>query len=255
MKHHWFRCLTIWGLSLGALLACTPIPSPSALSGIQFAQLSPMAQDLVKRAQTKAENITVLDVGNGKKSPAAFSVNLNFKEPEQTFKTQASSSGIPPSTVANKVEVFLLESNGTPPIGDIVSKIKFNSTLNKNLTGGTQTFIFQNVIPNATASDKYFVAARVIYENTSPAYTLNLINPLSTSHYHGSTSNPVVVSSSGGDGNGGVHVDPQYQISALETAPLQMFITLSDAKGANIDSSINVTEGVATIPSITVTSP
>lgn len=260
MKYQWFHCLAISGLSLWTLLACAPTPPPSALSleGLQFAQLSPVAQNLVQTAQAKPENITVLDVGNGKKSTAAFSVSLNFKALEQTFKTQASTSGVPASTVANKVQIFLLESNGAPTAGDITPKIKFQNTLNKNLVGGppgTQTFVFHNVAPNTTASDKYYVAARVIYENASPSYILNLIKPGTTDKFHGAASNLVVVSNTGGDSLGGVFVDPQYQIPAAQNPQLQMSITLDDAKGADIDSRISVTEGNATAPTTTVTSP
>lgn len=253
--------LALSGLGLGMLLACAPIAAPpTALSSqdLQFAQLSPVAQNLVKTAQDHQQNVTVLDVGNGKKTSAAFSVSLTFKEPAQAFKTQVSTSGIPASTVANKVQVFLLESNGAPGAGDITPKIKFQNTLTKNLVGGppgTQTFVFHNVAPNTSGTDKYYVAARVIYENIAPAYILNLIKPATTDKFHGSAPNLVVVSNAGGDSGGGVFVDPQYQIPAAQNSQLQMSLTLDDAKGATLDSQITVTEGVLSPPSISVTSP
>ena len=250
--------LTLSGLSLGMLLACAPTATPPAaisMEGVQFAQLSPVAQNLVKTAKNHNENITMLDVGQGKTTTAAFSVSLNFKELEKQFKTQASTSGIPASTVANKIQVFLLESNGAPGAGDITPKVKYQNTLLKALVGGNQTFVFHNVAPNTSGTDKYYVAARVIYENVTPSYILNLIKPATTDKFHGGASNLVVVTNTGGDTTGGVFVDPQYQIPAAQNPQLQMSITLDDAKGADIDSRISITEGNASAPTTTVTSP
>lgn len=263
MKYRWFGHLAMYGGGVAMLLACTSSPAASALSleGIQFATLSPAAQQLIQtaRTQTKAENIAVLDVGQGQKTPAAFSVTLNFKQPE-IFKTLDSSSGIPASTIASHVELLLLENNAPPPSGDVSSLVVFPlsgyARVTKNLSGSppTQTIVFSNIPPNSTGK-KYYVAARMIYENSSPFYVLNLVNPTSTPRWHGNSTNPVVVSSSGGDGNGGVFVDSNYQIPPSDTAPLQMAITLLDEKGATIDSRINVTEGSTGIPPINVTSP
>ncbi|MGE3725519.1 MAG: hypothetical protein AB7I41_08215 [Candidatus Sericytochromatia bacterium] len=251
--------LALSGLSLGMLLACTPAavpPSALSLEGLQFAQLSPVAQNLVKTAQNQHENITMLDVGHGQKTSAAFSVSLNFQEQEKLFKTLISTGGIPASTLANQIQVFLLEASGGPPgAGDINALIKFQNTLPKALVGGNQTFVFHNVAPNTSGTDKYYVGARVIYENASPAYILNLVKASTTTKFHGTATNPVVVTNTGGDSSGGVFVDPQYQIPAAQNSQLQMSITLDDAKGADIDSRISVTDGNATAPTTTVTSP
>jgi hypothetical protein len=262
--------LSLSGIGLGLLLACSPNLAPPSVSmeGVKVEKLSPMTQALIAEAKKQGhKDITVLDVGNGQKTAAAFNVSLKFTDgTNSNFATKASSSGVPASTVANKVEITLMEFDGAPPGTGALppGNIKHTAILNKALTGCpttcVQSFTFTNVLANANATSKYYVASRLIYENAAPLYRLNLIKPPSTpiTLATGSVTGPIVLTDRGGSGNsGGVFVDPQFQINATDTG--QLFLNapmqLDDEKGASIDSRVNVTDGSSGIPGINVTSP
>ncbi|PIQ27689.1 hypothetical protein COW36_07275 [bacterium (Candidatus Blackallbacteria) CG17_big_fil_post_rev_8_21_14_2_50_48_46] len=259
-----FTKFSLSGVGLALLLmACTPGNTPTvSLEGLKFAELSPLAQSAVNAAQAQGQkDITVLDVGHGQKTGAAFSVSLHFQEGKGSFSTQASSSGIPASTSANKVEVYLMEFDGAPPssgaLPTTAPALKHSQVFAKNLVGGAQTFVFSNVPASGNATSKFYVAARLIYDNPTPAYLLNLVKPASTPITLALGANgPIVLSNGGGSGNsGGVFVDPRYQIAAADNAQLTMTMQLDDEKGASIDSKVTVTDGTTGIGAIGVTSP
>lgn len=240
----------LFGLAAGLLAACsnqmqTPLASSPGASNTSASQMV---------AQLKSqgnENVTVIDVGNGKKTPAAFSMTVHLNNFDE-FKTKASSSGIPAGSTMNKLRVFLLESTSAPAPGDVTALVKNTGGTLINRSGtGTHTFIFSNVPPNA-ASNKYFVGVSALLDvpsgpPTAP-YTLNLVATPNT-HFFGTASNLVVVSSGGGEGAGQVFVDSNYQVS--NTTSLTLSMTLKNETGAIIDSSATVNNGSTGLPGIT----
>lgn len=243
-------------LSTGLMVACNSQPSPMTAASLSPAQTavnsSPEAEH--RASQLKAQgnqNVTVIDVGQGKKTPAVLSLTVNFQE-SANFQTQASVSGSPSGASLNQLRVFLLESNGAPAPGDITALVKnAGGTLISRTGLGPHTFVFANVPANA-ASMKYYIGVSPLLDvptgpPTAP-YKLNLLATPNT-HNHGALG-LVAISSAGGEGAGQVHVDANYQVS--NTAALGISMTLRNEMGAQIDSSATVTNGSTGIPAISV---
>lgn len=244
-------------LSTCLLMACNSQPSPVANAPVSPSQTtlnsSPEADKLASQLKAQgSQNVTIIDVGQGKKSTATLSMTVNFQNAAD-FKTQISASGVPSGATLNQLRVFLLESNGTPAPGDITSLVKNTGGSLINRTGlGPHTFVFANVPANA-ASMKYYIAVSALLDvptgpPTAP-YKINL-NATPNSHNHGSLG-LVAVSTTGGEGAGQVHVDANYQVST--TTAIGISMTLRNEAGAQIDSSATVTNGTTGIPGISVT--
>ncbi|MGE3725520.1 MAG: hypothetical protein AB7I41_08220 [Candidatus Sericytochromatia bacterium] len=244
-------------LATGLLMACNSQPSPVATAPVNTAATainsSPEADKLVSQLKAQgSQNVSVIDVGQGKKTPAVLSLTVNFKEAGD-FKTQISSSGVPSGATLNQLRVFLLESNGAPAPGDITALVKnAGGSLISRSGLGPHTFVFANVPANA-ATMKYYIGVSALLDvpsgpPTAP-YKINLIATPNT-HNHGALG-LVAISGSGGEGAGQVHVDANYQVS--NTAALGISMTLRNEAGAQIDSSATVTNGTTGIPGISVT--
>lgn len=243
-------------LTTGLLMACNGQSSPVATAPVSAQKTavnsSSEADKLVGQLKAQGnQNISVIDVGQGKKTPAVLSMTVNFKDAGD-FKTQLSSSGVPSGATLNQLRVFLLESNGAPAPGDITALVKnAGGTLITRAGLGPHTFVFANVPANA-ATMKYTVGVTPLLDvPTGPPTAPYKINLLATpnTHNHGALG-LVAISSTGGEGAGQVHVDANYQVS--NTAPLGISLTLRNEAGAQIDSSATVTNGTTGIPVISV---
>lgn len=244
-------------LSTGLVVACnsqTPPVATAPLTPTQTAvKSSPEAEQRVSQLKAQGhQNISVIDVGQGKKTPAVLTLTVNFQKPTN-FQTQASISGTPSGATLNKLRVFLLESTGFPASGDISSLVKnTGGTLIDRIGTGTHTFVFANVPANGTGM-KYYIGVSPLLDVPSgppPApYTLNL---LATPDTHSHTGvGLVAISNSGGEANSGaVYVDPNYQVSSPSALGISM--TLLNETGAQIDSSATITNGLTGIPPISV---
>ncbi|MBT9545377.1 MAG: hypothetical protein IV090_08310 [Candidatus Sericytochromatia bacterium] len=244
-------------LSTGLLMACNGQPTPVATAPVSTPQTaainsSPEAQQLVNQLKAQGnQNVSVIDVGQGKKTPAVLSMTVNFKNAE-AFKTQASVSGVPSGATLNQLRVFLLESNGAPAPGNITALVKnAGGSLITRAGLGPHTFVFANVPANAATMKYYVGVSPLLNVPTGPPtapYTLNLLATPNT-HNHGALG-LVALSTTGGEGAGEVHVDANYQVS--NPAVLGIAMTLRNETGASIDSQATITNGSTGIPVISV---
>ncbi len=243
-------------LTTSLLMACNSQPSPLATAPVSPQQTavnsSPEADKLVSQLKAQGnQNISVIDVGQGKKTPAVLSMTVNFTNAE-AFKTQASVSGVPSGATLNQLRVFLLESTGAPAAGNITALVKnAGGTLITRAGLGPHTFVFANVPANAATMKYYVGVSPLLNVPTGPPtapYTLNLLATPNT-HNHG-VLGLVAISSTGGEGAGEVHVDANYQVSNL--AALGIALTLRNETGASIDSQATITNGTTGVPAISV---
>ncbi|PIQ27688.1 hypothetical protein COW36_07270 [bacterium (Candidatus Blackallbacteria) CG17_big_fil_post_rev_8_21_14_2_50_48_46] len=242
--------LLAWGVAASCLLACQTGPVPTALQSVPTGSFN-AAEVLVAKLKAQGqENITLVDLGQGRKTGASFSMTLNFKD-APGFATQASTSGVPSGAGLNQLRVYLLESAAAPGAGDISALVKNTGGTAVARSGvGAQTFVFANV-PANTAGKKYWVGVSAeLNITTGPApapYTLNLVATPNT-HFEGTSAKLVAVSSAGGEGAGQVFVDANYQVS--NTTALSLSMTLKNETGATIDSAVTVNNGTTGIGAI-----
>lgn len=249
--------LVITGLLLSA---CHSQPSPVTTLPTRQTDGNAFAQAEQRIHQLKAQghqNISVIDVGKGKQTPAVLALSVKFQA-NSHFKIQDSVSGIPSGATLNALRVFLLESNGLIASGDISSLVKHDAVISR--TGSpsspyTRTFVFANVPANTSTTHRYYVGVSPLLQVSSgppPApYTLNLLATPNT-HYFANTSELVAISNGGGESNSGaVFVDANYQVSDL--TPLSITMTLKDETGAQIDADVTVNNGsTGPLPPISV---
>jgi hypothetical protein len=224
-------------IAVSSLLACAaPIqPSPTQLSGqSNFGSLpitNKSVSQIVNELHAKKEQVTVLDVGRGAQTTASVVMKINLTNGRSRLTTQASTGGESNkvSTDITAFEVYLID-NATAPSG-VLSAAFSPFTIPVNLTAMAQTVVFTNV---RASTGRFYVAVKAL-EGAA-----NITNLASTSTISGEH---VYVSSTGGNGTGGVAVGaaPSYAITEVDQLGISLF--LLDALGATIDSNTTVTNG------------
>jgi len=210
---------SIFALSLFAACAAPTPVMQASLSSFETVQKVAVTQ--------QSMSTTVIDVGQGIKTPATFSVTINAES--GGFTTQASSSGTTNSVIADVDEfhVYLIDK-GTAPTGTETAAF---GPFTVATTGATQTITFSNV---TESTNDFYVAIAAI---DGVANVTNLASSITADGER------VYVSTSGGNGTGGVAVGAAPTYTITDTTQLAVPLTLLDALGATIDSEVTVTDG------------
>ncbi|MEK7434411.1 MAG: hypothetical protein AABZ74_14870 [Cyanobacteriota bacterium] len=216
----------------------------TACSSVSFNPIQKEINNDIKKLNLNSnENITVLDVGNGKLG-ASFSVKLNFKSGFKLKNNASSTFDGTPSTVKS-FKVYLID--GAASLGasgsDITSSILGNSFSVIKTGSSTTSLILSNV-----NTGSYYVAVGA-YQDTGA--TLN-VTQTATNVYIISGGNFALSTTGGDSATGGIlstggiiTVDSSFQINATALSnQMGIPLNLTDAIGATIDTTVNVTNGV-----------
>lgn len=252
-------------LLLSTSLALSACSAPVGPQTQPIEQFSAHTQKLIRVHQQPGRTLDVIDVGQGKvKTPAAFAVNFQFQE-ESGFHTQASTSGGEGKTGTDisdfRVYLFECQSASLPAPGSPGSPVDLDADPNCSRVhdaliskaagfSGSQSFIFDNVPESSSAGQRFYVGVVALEA------ALNITSETGYVFNGSPNSNgALALSSSGGNGSGGVHVATGYDVSAESTA-LGVNVTLLSDKGANLDSNVTVANGNTSYSgSIGVSSP
>jgi len=212
------RGLLICGLA-GMLNACQPTFS-QVTAPTHVTQVNPAYFQV----------ISSIDVGQGLKTPAQFSLNIQTQN--CLFAVQANSDGVAHkrATDIQSFDVYLIDS-ATAPSGSL-TPAHGPYIVSASLSSGQQTIQFNNV---TASSNDYYVAIKAKDSGGE-----NITNTGSGASISGEN---VYISSSGGGGNGQVSIGsaPTYTVSTTST--LQVALSLKDAIGATLDTRLSVTDG------------
>jgi len=241
-----FRLLSVSAALALFASACSsqPVTQVQPNTPGMSARASELIQELKIQGQT---DVQVLDVGQGKKTNAAFAVT--FKTAETDFSTKISADGAIAKVLSDvsDYQLFLFDCTSTPllvgPELDLnqgTCSQSFHAGVTSANTG-SQTFIFDNV---GQSTGQFFVGVSAM-ENIPPMTNITEFTGYLTTGTHPAPG-PIALSDGGGDANGGgVAVDASFAVS--NTDPLTIALSLLDAVGATIDSSVTVTDGAATL--------
>lgn len=241
-------------LSLSAALAlfasaCATQPAATQIQP-STPGMSVRASELIQELNIKGQSdIQILDVGQGKKTNAAFAVT--FKTTGADFNTKNSVDGAIAKvlTDVSDYELFLFDCNSPPTPGaagsetDLDSGTPCSQAFNAGVTtAGTssQTFIFDNV---GQSTGRFFVGVSAM-ENVPPLTNITEFTGYLTTGTHPAPG-PIALSDGGGDGDGGVGVDASFAVS--NTAQVTISLGLLDALGATLDSQVTVSDGNASL--------
>jgi len=214
-------------------------------------------------AQSKVNDVLIADLGNGKKTNASLSFKVNLDSDKSSFNTKNNVSGnIGGATSAVlSIQVWLLESTtGSPPAaGATVTPVSGSAFSYTNASAGSNpTFTYTNIDTNTSGKSYYVAVAAYNVVSGSQSTANNITNKTTAANriMIGGTE-PAAISDGGGDttGNSGsntgsVNVSSLYTVST--TNGLTVDVTLADAMGATIDSSVTLINGNSSIPATTV---
>lgn len=266
---------------MSALGACSSgiSTTPVAVNGdVNFANSNLVTRISETVSVSKEDpNHFYIDAGNGQKTGASFSVNLNFAGSK--FQTKASASGTPAKIASDVDTIDLVLTNGAKPtslttlnttsiltarisrigtVGVGVGSAPVNGLMSGTgfvgLNGTTPVVTFTNIIEG-----NYWVAATALTGSVNiaalnaPGAILGTPTAKSVGTGNGTTvglGNYFVSGFGGTGGAGGVIVTKevlglkaQYVIQAGDTAPIGMNIPLLEATGATVESAIRIDDG------------
>jgi len=240
---------------VASVAACSSNPVPTSTDikgGADFSQVYSLNSPNVKVvSDSVAKDHIIVDVGNGKKTGASFSVKINLAS-GNNFKTK-SADGVPPKTVAadlQSLKFWLVRSVGAPT-GNVGGTFTSAAAVSLDTTTGTHTATFTNV-PDNTGGQSYFVAAaayNVLIAGTQNAAsnidntTVGTAAPITFG-----AGNGAYFSTTGGDpGNlGSVKVANFLLSPAGATTDLGVSIKLLDGIGATVTGTTSVNDGTYT---------
>lgn len=111
------------------------------------------------------------------------------------------------------------------------------------LDSSHSSFSFVNVAANTTGM-RYFVGVQALDADNK---VLNASTGATLSGAH------ISLSSGGGDGDGGLEVNSDLEVSS--TQALTLTLPLRDARGAQVSASLNVIDGSSNLPPVTLSAP
>jgi hypothetical protein len=245
------NALSISSLILFSLVsACSSniVPNAVALNGdTSFANSNLVNRISETVTQSKQDpSHFFIDAGKGQKTGASLTVKLNFANGGD-FKTKASSNGTPTAMFSDvtDLKVALIDSAASPTTLTgakiIGGGAAIKATLPRTFTasGDGDTVTFTNV-PESTNS--YWIAAAALSSGTN---ITKVSAPLD-----GGIDGRFYVTTTGGDAAlaGSVEVNKvgavaPFQYNVTSTDALGMDLILRDATGANVESSVTVTNG------------
>jgi hypothetical protein len=205
-----------------------------------------------------------IDVGNGQKTGASFTVGLNFNAGAFKTKAATNNNGFDGTITAVKsVRVWLREgdvafSPGTSNLPTGTNQIAvFNYD---RQTTGSPLLTFTNVnasstapiAPTSSGNNGYFVAVAA-YNDTIvgthggvvPANNVNANNSATDNASAVIAGEQTIFAKTGGDSNGGhVHVNADFTVTSF--SGLVAALVLKNAVGASIATDVNFTAGSPT---------
>ncbi|MBC7475943.1 MAG: hypothetical protein H7263_16795 [Candidatus Sericytochromatia bacterium] len=241
-----FSLATFSVLSILASCSSGNLPSTASINGSSDFSKSAISSNVRVVSDNISKEHLFIDVGNGVKTGASITVNVNLGD---GFKTK-SADGTPAKTVTanlKSIEFLLVTSTtGTAPSGTISAGNIITSVPVDTTTAGPHVATFTNVPDNATGQS-YYVLASAFSSTiaTGQTSTTNITNAGATAS---SGLGKAYVSTTGGDtvttaNNGSVKVSGFLLSPSGSTTDLGIPLTLLDGVGATVTGATTVTDG------------
>jgi hypothetical protein len=256
-------------IALLTIAACSSnsstVPAMATIDGnVNFSRANLVSGiKLTQKIEANGLQHIFADVGNGQKTSASFSVNINLSDGGE-FKTKAASAtnanGSAAAVRANvlALKVWLFDLAATPNAGTILTGANVaagGSTFSFNIANasGSAQVTYVNVPVNVTG--RYYIGAAAYNSTTiNPSTNITTYNQTNTNTMFFVPANntntfftslEAIALSNGGGGSptGSVLVSAGSPITVDVTTGLTIALKLKDDTGATLQADVNFTDG------------